>query len=200
MAVWIVSRTGLVSVANTNAVALNLGDADARDKLTSLTRMCAVLLTRGSKKSTLPIAGQTIRARDLDLLADEVRSHQSHVTHVFYEYKIETGKHGLTGPVFPEGPSQEVPNPANTPSDRALAAATAFGRLWAYWLQSDAARLQAVGRGSAELDVTGVGDFDEADMEAQSGFREFAPAELRSDVVPDFPSRFAATLNIQSLV
>ena len=69
IAVWVTQRSA-VEVFNTNACEIDAAkDPSAAEKVRSLTRCCAVLLTDGSVIDGLPVEGGPLTTADIDNLA-----------------------------------------------------------------------------------------------------------------------------------
>lgn len=72
IAVWVTSRTEL-QAGHSNAVVINTAsDPQAMEKVRSLTRCSAVLLTEGSTAEGLPLDGEPLTSAELQTLLIEI--------------------------------------------------------------------------------------------------------------------------------
>lgn len=183
IAVWITSR-GQAGAAHGNAVVVDVSsDPDALEKVRSLTRCCAVLVTDGSTLDGLPVEGTPLCAADLELLVSETVERQEAIVEAVNEYKRRTRSKTLTLPTFAApARAEDFPPRDGTASSRAFALANFAQSAWTTWLQTDEERRRRT-------------------IQPKTGLTPWVmPEELNEAQVPDFPERFAARIHEQPLV
>jgi hypothetical protein len=183
IAVWITSRRE-AQARSTNAVVIDAeGDPEAAEKIRSLTRCCAVLVTDGTTLDGLPIEGEPLSVADVAALLDEVEAHQTRILEAITNYKRRTRSRALIEPTFPARPaSEDFTTSEDSASQRAFTTAKLVGRAWGAWLKTDEER-----RRRTQQPRTGKTPW-------------IMPEEMNSRTAPDFPELFAARLREQPLV
>jgi hypothetical protein len=142
VAVWVVSQVGLQQAGNVNAVTIDRhGDPDAGEKLRSLTRTQAVVLTAGSTPESLPIVGEALTIDDIEDLVRETEEFQGRITEAVQAYAHKTHSKTIAPPVFEPSPkwADFVPG-ADTATQRAFQTANFLNRAWTAWLRTDEQR------------------------------------------------------------
>ncbi len=184
VALWITSRGIGLDVANVNAVVIDSGlDAQAIEKIRSLTRCRAVLVTNGTVLDGLPITGKPLREADLGMLLVEITEHQQRITDAVKAYKARSRSKTLTEPAFPDPPKAESLLPdEDTALQRAFVLANYLGRVWESWLKTDDERRRRI-------------------VQPKSGTTPWVmPDDMNDQMTPDFPPGFAARVIEQPLV
>ena len=139
--IWLTKRTELLRADHTNAVAIDLGADVALEKVRSLTRGCAVLLTEGSNLEGLPIQGEPLTVADIDRLVAATEAHQQSILDAVSAYRRRTRSSSVKLPVFPPSPAAgDFPPSDDNPAQRALSAANYAARAWSGWLKADEER------------------------------------------------------------
>ena len=183
IAIWVTSRTHL-EADHTNAVTIH-ADTDPRalEKVRSLTRCSAVLLTDGSTTEGLPVEGEALTTADLDLLLDEIAQHREAITRAVREYKRTSRSRTLAEPEFRALPSPADFEPVeDAAKSRAFALANLLRRTWTEWLRSDDERRRRT-------------------IQPKTGKTPWVmPEDMNAPDVPDFPAKFAALVHEQPLV
>jgi len=146
--VWVTKRLEPLRADNTNAVAIDAAsDPKAMDKVHSLTRCCAVLVTEGSVLEGLPVEGEPLTVADIDALVAETEAHQQAILDAVSAYKRRTRSANLKDPTFPKSPAVADFTPSDdSPSQRALGTANYVGRAWSAWLKTDEERRRRTAR------------------------------------------------------
>jgi hypothetical protein len=183
IAVWITSREAL-QAQNGNAVVIDAArDPQAVEKVRSLTRCCAVLVTDGSVLDGLPVQGDPLTLADVSALVESTKEHQQAILEAIAEFKRGGGSKGHKEPTFPEVPHADdfVPS-EDTPSHRAFMTANYIGKAWTAWLKTDEERRRRTARPK-------TGDTP-----------WMMPVEMNSPKVAVFPPAFAAKVHEQALV
>lgn len=183
IAVWVTNRTA-VEVSNTNAVVIDASkDPDAVEKVRSLTRCCAVLITDGSVLDGLPIEGPLLTTADIDAMVTATEEHQRAILEAVADYKRRTRSTSLREPMFPPSPQAADFQPAaDTASQRAFTTANYLGKAWSTWLKTDEERRRRTARPK-----TGETPW-------------IMPDDLNSPEVATFPALFASSVHEQPLV
>ncbi len=142
IAFWVTSRTEATKATHVNAVVIDMAnDPRAQEKVRSLTRSAAVLVTDGSDIEGLPVEGPPLTVADVEFLVTEMKRTQEAITDAIIDYKRRTRSKNLVEPVFPPSPTPDDFRPeADTPQARALATANFLSRAWSRWLQTDEER------------------------------------------------------------
>lgn len=183
IAVWVTSQSEPLAARNTNAVVIDVDDAEALMKVRSLTRCCAVLLTDGSVLDGLPVEGEPLTSADIDALVLATQAHQEAIHAAVVDYKQRRRSTTLVVPTFPRLPKAAdfVPS-EDTPGQRAFATANYLGSAWTAWLKTDEERRRRTAR-------------------PKSGETPYMmPDELNAPEVSPFPPRLGARLHEQPLV
>lgn len=183
VAVWVTSRQGQ-DAAHANAVVIDFAaDPNAVEKVRSLTRCCAVLVTDGSTLHGLPVEGAPLESADLDALLVEVAERQEAVRDAIRDYKRRTRSSALIEPQFAEAPTaSDFVHKDDSASARAFAMANFLQRAWTSWLRTDEERRRRT-------------------VQPKTGLTPWVmPEEMNEPTVSDFPARFASRLNEQPLV
>lgn len=183
IAIWVTGRTDM-QAGHTNAVTIDVSaDPKAMEKVRSLSRCSAVLLTDGSTVEGLPIEGAPLTSADLDLLLQEIAQHRAAITEAVREYKRTSRSKALTEPEF-----RALPTPADfTPQEdaakwRAFALANLLQKTWTEWLRSDDERRRRT-------------------VQPKTGKTPWVmPEDMNAPSVPDFPAKFAERIHEQALV
>jgi hypothetical protein len=184
VAIWLTNRSAALEATHGNAVVIDLvNDPDAIEKVRSLTRLYAVLVTNGTDTDGLPIEGQPLTVSDIDAWVAETEAHQQAIEAAVDDYKRRTRQKGLVPPTFPVSPSWADFTPSeNTPGKRALATANYVARVWTNWLKTDEERRRRT-------------------VQPKTGKTPWImPEELNQAEVAEFPSAFAARVQSQPLV
>jgi len=184
IAVWVTSRNEATKATHVNAVVIYMAnDPRALEKVRSLTRSAAVLVTDGSDIEGLPVEGPPLTVSDVEFLVTEMERTQTAILDAITDYKRRTRSKNLVEPVFPTSPTPDDFRPeADTPQARALATANYLSRAWSRWLQTDEER-----RRRTAHPRTGKTPW-------------IMPEAMNSpDLVP-FPDAFADRLHAQALV
>jgi hypothetical protein len=173
-----------VEVSHTNAVVLNAAnDPGALEKVRSLTRCCAVLLTDGSVPDGLPVEGEPLTSADIDAMVAATEEHQQAILEAVADYKRRTRSKTLIGPTFPTSPQASDFQPAqDTASQRAFMTANYLGKVWSRWLVTDEERRRRTARPK-----TGETPW-------------IMPEGLNDPEVAVFPAAFAARVHEQPVV
>ena len=176
VAVWCTSRSPRLSMSvdNVNAIAADLAADDrATERVRSVTRDRAVLLTAGSVVDGLPIEGEPLHTGDVASLIDEIVERQEAILEALAEHNARTKKK-LVPPQFAQPPDSSDYVPAeDSPVGRAFALAVFTRAVWSEWLRTDTERQKRL---------------------------QWMPEHLREPSVPDFPVGFRARLYIQPLI
>lgn len=183
VAIWLTSRSG-VEVGNTNAVVSNMAkDPSAIEKVRSLTRCCAVLVTEGSMLDGLPIEGEPLTVSDIAALVDATEVRQHAILAAIEDYKRRSRSKTLAEPRFLPSPSAGDFRPTeDTASQRAFTTANFIGKAWSRWLATDEER-----RRRTAQPKTGLTPW-------------IMPADLNSADLAAFPAEFAVRLTVQPSV
>lgn len=182
-AVWITSRHDLAA-NHGNAVVIDLaGDPDAVEKVRSLTRCCAVLITDGTSLDGFPIEGDPITAADIDYLVEATTSAQRDIIAAVEEHRTRTRSKTLIDPTFPAPADRALATPRDaTASARAYALANYMMRAWSSWLRTDEERRRRT-------------------VQPRTGKTPWImPEEMNAADVPDFPATFTGRVREQELV
>lgn len=182
-AVWVTRRRGL-EVGHVNAVRVDFTTKkDAKETIHALTRCSGVLLTKGSSLPPDFVDGSPLSVDDLTGFLMEVTDLRAAVLDAIDHYKRRTRSTSMTVPIF-----EPAPDVSASLSDRDDATARAFGtanymqRLWTQWLRTDEERRKRT-------------------VQPRTGATPWVmPAEMNSDVVSDFPPRFADRVVVQPVV
>ena len=183
IAVWITSQ-GALRAQNGNAVVIDAArDPEAMEKVRSLTRCCAVLVTEGSVLGGVPVQGDSLTPADISALVECTKEHQQAILDAIAEFKRGGGSKAHKEPTFPEPSSADdfVPS-EDTPSQRAFTTANYIGTAWTAWLQTDEEHRRRTARPK-------TGDTP-----------CMMPNEMNSPKVVVFPPAFAAKVHEQALV
>lgn len=183
IAIWVTSRTDM-QAGHTNAVTIDLtADPRAMDKVRSLTRCSAVLLTEGSTADGLPIDGEPLTSADVEALVTEIEAQRVAITDAVQEYKRRSRSKTLTEPEFQSLPSPDSFHPKDdTAKSRAFALANLLQKLWTEWLRTDEERKRRT-------------------VQPRTGKTPWVmPEHLNAPTVPDFPAKFAERVHEQPLV
>jgi hypothetical protein len=183
IAVWITNREAL-RAQNGNAVVIDAArDPEAIEKVRSLTRCCAVLVTEGTVLDGLPVQGNPLTPADISALVECTKEHQQAILDAIAEFKRGGGSKAHKEPTFPKPPSAGdfVPS-EDTPSQRAFVTANYIGSAWTAWLRTDEERRRRTARPK-----TGETPW-------------IMPHEMNSPNVAVFPPAFAAKVHEQALV
>lgn len=183
IAVWITSRDAL-QAHNVNAVVIDAAtDRGAVEKVRSLTRCCAVLITEGTVLDGLPVEGEPLQPADIAVLVEATQEHQQSILDAIAAFKRRGGSKAHKNPTFPPSPDPANFVPAeDTPSQRAFTTANYVGRAWTAWLRTDEERRRRTARSK-----TGETPW-------------IMPDDLDQPRVADFPAAFAARVHEQALV
>lgn len=182
--IWVTKRLEPLRADNTNAVAIDAtSDPNAMDKVRSLTRCCAVLVTKGSVLEGLPLEGEPLTVADIDALVAETETHQQAILDAVSAYKRRTRAANLKDPTFPKSPAVADSTPSeDSPSQRALSTANYAGKAWSAWLKTDEERRRRTARPK-----TGEAPW-------------MMPDELSSSEVALLPAKLVARFREQPLV
>lgn len=183
IAIWVTSRTEL-QAGHTNAVVVDTAsDPEAMEKVRSLTRRSAVLLTEGSTADGLPLDGEPLTSADLQALLAEIESRRAAISDAVKQYKRSSRSKTLTEPEFPALPNPESFTPdGDSAASRAFAQANLLQKTWTAWLRTDEERRRRTTR-------------------PRTGTTPWVmPCELNGPTVPDFPDAFSQRLHEQPLV
>ena len=135
VAVWIVSRTSAQRASNTNAVTLRRSvDPAADEKLRSLTRNNAIVLTEDSTVTDLPATARPLPLTALLAFAREIIDAQRRIV----EASKEMGARPPSG--LPQVPDHLPEHDGDSPQQRALRTANFVGHLWSAWLATEEER------------------------------------------------------------
>jgi hypothetical protein len=142
VAVWVVGQIAPQQAGNVNAVTIDRhGDREASEKLRSLTRNRAVLLTAGSSSKSLPVVGEVLGANDIEDLIRETENCQYRITEAVQTYVRRTRSKSIVPPVFEPSPKQADFVPVDeTATQRAFQTANFLNRAWSGWLRTDEQR------------------------------------------------------------
>jgi hypothetical protein len=142
IAVWLVGQVGPQRTGNVNAVMIDRnGDPRAAEKLRSLTRTQAVVLTAGSTLESLPLDGEAVTVDDLEDLIRETEDHQHRIAQAVRPYAQKTRSTSIVPPVFePSSKRAHFVPMADTAPYRALVTANFLNRAWTSWLDTDEQR------------------------------------------------------------
>jgi hypothetical protein len=141
VAVWLTSRVGLERAEHTNAVVIDLADADAQKKLHALIADRSVVMTDGSVDKGMPMKGSLLGIQAVDEMVKETVAQQKRIVEAVDEYTSRTKNKSLVQPVFPPAPRRKDFQPeVDTASQRAFQAANYLARAWTFWLSTDEQR------------------------------------------------------------
>lgn len=183
VAVWLTYRTDL-NADHGNAVVIDTAnDPDAMEKVRSLTRSAAVLITDGTVLDGLPIEGEPLTVSDITALLTEVEATERSILDAITAYKKRTRSSSLIEPTFPSAPSVDRLKPERDDAPaRALATADYMRRVWSVWLRTDEERRRRT-------------------IQPRTGQTPWImPDSMNAPTVSDFPTGFASHLHQQALV
>lgn len=142
IAVWVVGQVTPQRAGNVNAVTIDRHrDPEAAEKVRSLTRTRAVVLTAGSTLESLPVDGEALAVDDIEDLVCETEEFQGRITEAVQTYARKTRSKTIAPPVFEPSPKRAdfVPGP-DTATQRAFQTANFLNRAWTAWLHTDEQR------------------------------------------------------------
>lgn len=184
IAVWVTSASEGTQGRHFNAVVIDAAnDPEAKKKVRSLTRCCAVLVTDGSVLDGLPIEGAPLTDADIADLVGETETHQDAILEAIADYKLRTRSVSIVPPTFPASPHAADYAPAeDTANGRAFATANFLVKAWTAWLMTDEERRRRTTR-------------------PKSGETPWImPDSMNSPHISVFPESFAARVFQQPLV
>lgn len=182
IAVWVTGRTKL-QAGHTNAVIIDqAADPRAMEKVRSLTRCSAVLLTQGSTADGLPIDGELLTSTDVEELITQIEARRVAITEAVQHYKRTSRSRTLSEPEFQSLPLPDSFHPQDdTAKSRAFALANLLQKLWTEWLRTDEERRRRT-------------------VQPRTGTTPWVmPEHLNAPTVPDFPAKFAERIHEQPL-
>jgi hypothetical protein len=145
VAVWVVGQVGPQQAGNVNAVTIDRhGDPDAAEKIRSLTRNHAVVLTAGSTPESLPVDGEALTVDDLEDLVRETEALQGRIAESVRTYARKARSKTIAPPDFEPSPKRAdfapTADTADTATQRAFQTANFLNRAWTAWLRTDEQR------------------------------------------------------------
>jgi hypothetical protein len=147
IAVWVTSASEGTKGQHVNAVVIDTATSDATEKVRSLTRCCAVLVTEGTTLDGLPVEGKPLTSADIEDLVAETETHQDAIVEAVADYKRRTRAASVKFPTFPASPHAADYLPAeDTASGRAFAMANFLAKAWTAWLMTDEERRRRTAR------------------------------------------------------
>lgn len=183
IAVWVTSRTEL-QAGHSNAVVIDTAsDPQAMEKVRSLTRCSAVLLTEGSTADGLHFDGEPLTSADLQTLLVEIEDQQTAISDAVEQYKRSSRSKTLTEPKFPALPTPEsFAYDGDGAGSRAFAQANLLQKAWTAWLQTDEERRRRT-------------------IQPRTGKTPWVmPEHMNAPNVSNFPAKFAERVHEQPLV
>lgn len=179
--VW-VSSSFAGRVQHVNAVVIEAdSDPDAVEKVRSLTRRSAVLVTEGTSLEGLPIVGAPLTVKDIDALLDEVDEWQVAILAAVAEYRRRKGSK-LVDPEFPLRPQALDGESPGTSWGRAFDLANYAVRAWSAWAATEAERVVRT-------------------VQPRTGVTPWImPAELNAPSAASLPPRFLGAVIEQDMV
>src|SRR4051794_3416541 len=91
VALWLVGHTAPQQAGNVNTVTIDrYGDPKASEKLRSLTRSQAVVLSAGSTLESLPVDGEVLTFGDIEDLIRKTEDYQHRITEAVQAYARRT--------------------------------------------------------------------------------------------------------------
>jgi hypothetical protein len=184
VAVWIVGQSEAQRASNVNAVTVDRhGDPEAWEKLRSLTRTMAVVLTDASTQESLPIQGEVLTVDDVEDLVRETEEFQHRIIEAVHAHARRTRSESLTPPVFEPSPKRADFVPAeDTATQRAFQTANFLNRAWTTWLRTDEQRRRRTIRPKTNETPW------------------MMPADMSSPTLASLPPGFAARVHLQPQV
>lgn len=140
-AVWLTSRIGPTSVSHTNAVVVDLAeDASGLQKVHSLTRDRATILTSGSSADGLPLTVRIGSIGDIERWDAACLPHRQRINDAVSTYAKQARSPNLIRPFGTGKLLDHEQASEDSPGARALQTATYLARVWTRWLQTEEER------------------------------------------------------------